>query len=87
MLVCRLRVSPRASRTAFAGLYGDRLRVRVAAPPADGEANAGLLEFLARQFGVSRGRVRLIAGAAGRDKTVEVESPAKLPAIIAGQLR
>jgi uncharacterized protein (TIGR00251 family) len=88
VLVCRLRVTPRAGgRSAFAGLYGDRLKVRVGAPPVDGKANAELLAFLAGAFGVPRQRVRLISGASGRDKTVAIEAPATLPAIVSSQLR
>ena len=59
----------------------------MAAPPVDGRANAELVAFLARAFGVPRARVRLISGAGGRDKTVEIENPAELPAIVSAQLR
>jgi hypothetical protein len=58
----------------------------VGAPPVDGKANAELLAFLARAFGVPRRRVRLISGATGRDKTVAIEAPATLPAIVSSQL-
>ena len=50
--MCRLRIVPRARVTAFAGTHGDRLKIRVGAPPLDGRANAELIAFLARQFGV-----------------------------------
>ncbi len=86
MLVCRLRVVPRSSVTAFAGIHGDRLKVRVCAPPLEGRANAELLAFLARQFGVPRRRTRLTAGDASRDKTVEIDTPAKLPGAVAAAL-
>jgi uncharacterized protein (TIGR00251 family) len=85
--VCRLRVVPRATRTAFAGLHGDRLKVRVAAPPVDGKANAELVAFMARAFGVPRARVRVVSGTGSRDKTIEIESPAELPATVSAHLR
>ena len=77
----------RSNVTTFAGTHGDRLKVRVCAPPLDGRANAELLAFLARQFGVPRRRVHITAGDASRDKTVEIENPAELPAIVSAQLR
>ena len=49
------------------------LRARVAAPAVDGAANQALLRLLAAELGVSRGAVRLVAGAAGRQKLVVVE--------------
>lgn len=82
-LVCRLRVQPRASREGFAGPLGDRLRVRVQAPPVDGRANQAVVEFMARSCGVPRARVRLVSGEQGRNKLVEVERPARLPPALA----
>jgi hypothetical protein len=54
-------------------MHGDAVRIRVAAPPADGAANAELVRFLAERLGVPRGRVRIVAGALGRRKVIEVE--------------
>ena len=73
----RLRIhlyaSPRASRTRAAGLHDGRLKVQVAAPPVDGEANEAILAYLAHALGVGRSHVRLTAGQSGKRKTVEVE--------------
>lgn len=68
----RLRVHavPRASRTAFAGVHGEALKVKLAAPPADGAANTELLAFLARTLELPRSQVVLVAGASSREKTV-----------------
>jgi uncharacterized protein YggU (UPF0235/DUF167 family) len=49
------------------------LRVRVAAPPIEGAANQALLRVLSDELGVARRAVRLVAGAAGRQKLVVVE--------------
>jgi uncharacterized protein YggU (UPF0235/DUF167 family) len=49
------------------------LRVRVAAPAVGGAANQGLLSFLAEELGIGRRSIRLVAGAAGRQKLVVVE--------------
>jgi len=70
----RLQVlaQPRASRTRVAGEHDGRLRIQLAAPPADGEANAVLVEFLAAALGVRKGDVVLEHGATGRRKTVRV---------------
>ena len=79
MLRCRLRLQPRSGRTGFGAPYGDRLKLRVRSAPVDGKANAELTAFLAKQFGVPRNRVRLIAGATGRNKTIEIEHPTIIP--------
>jgi uncharacterized protein (TIGR00251 family) len=65
-------VQPRASRTELAGRHGDALKVRVAAPPAEGAANEALVRFVAERLGVPRGAVRLEAGAAARAKVLSV---------------
>lgn len=65
-------VQPKASRTELAGKHGDAVKVRIQAPPVDGEANAELLRFVAASLGVSGREVELISGASSRRKVVEV---------------
>lgn len=67
-----VHVQPGARTTGTAGLHGDALKVRLAAPPVDGKANACLLEFLARQLAVPRARLELVSGHASRRKSVRV---------------
>jgi uncharacterized protein (TIGR00251 family) len=68
-----VRVQPRASRSEIVGLHGDALKVRLAAPPVDGAANAALVELLADGLGVPRSCVRIVTGATSRGKVVEVD--------------
>lgn len=82
-LVLALYVQPGAKRTEIAGEHGDatqtRLKVRLAAPPVDGKANAALVRFLALAFGVPPSRVTLVRGATSRQKTVRIDRPALRP--------
>ncbi|MFU8858671.1 MAG: DUF167 domain-containing protein [Deferrisomatales bacterium] len=66
-------VQPRASRDEIAGLQGDAIRVRLTAPPVDGEANEALVRFLARRLGVARRAVTLVRGQSGRRKALRIE--------------
>jgi uncharacterized protein len=65
-------VQPRASRTEVAGAHGDAIKLRVAAPPVDGEANLEVRRFLARLFGVPASAVDVVAGESSRRKIIEV---------------
>jgi len=78
-LVLALHVQPGAKRTEVAGAHGDALKIRLAAPPVDGKANAALLRFLAEAFGVPRHAVTLLRGETSRQKTVRVEAPLLRP--------
>ncbi len=71
-LVLEVLVQPRASRTRAAGEHGGRLKIQLAAPPVDGEANAALVEFLARALRVRKADVTIERGETGRRKTVRV---------------
>lgn len=72
-LILRVRVHPRARRTALAGVHDGQLKVSVQAPPADGAANEALLRFLAREIlGVPLARVQIERGAASHDKQVRI---------------
>ncbi len=69
-------VSPRASRPRLGPVHGDRLKLAVTAPPVDGEANAAVIEVVARALGVARAAVTITAGTASRRKTVAVRGDA-----------
>lgn len=59
----RVKVVPGARRSEVAGVLGDALKVRVAAPPEDGRANRAVVELLARELGVDEGDFQLVQGA------------------------
>ena len=63
-------VSPNARRTHADGLHDGALRVRLAAPPVDGKANALLLGWLAAQLGLAPRALRILRGATSRRKAV-----------------
>ena len=78
-LVLQVRIQPRASRDALAGVVGNYLKVRITAPPLEGRANAQLIAFVAKQFGTAKGQVRLLQGEKARTKVVRVEAPTRIP--------
>ena len=68
-----VRVTPRASRNEIVEMLDDgTIKVRIAAPPADDEANTALIEFLADILGVPKSRLDIVAGETGRDKLISV---------------
>ena len=69
-MVVGVRVIPSATRTEVRGVYGDRLKVAVGAPPEGGKANARLIQALARWLELRVDDVRVESGHAGRDKVV-----------------
>lgn len=70
-----LHVQPGASRTEFAGMHGERIKLRLAARAVDGKANEALVEFLAAYYGVPRRSVRIESGLKSRRKRVVIEPP------------
>lgn len=68
-----VRVTPRASRNEIVEMLDDgTIKVRIAAPPVDNDANETLIEFMAEILGVPRSRLDIVAGATGRDKLISV---------------
>ena len=72
-MILDLHVQPGARVSEFAGRHGERIKVRLAAPAAEGKANQALVEFLAAHFGVPRRNVRISAGLKSRRKRVVIE--------------
>jgi uncharacterized protein (TIGR00251 family) len=78
-----LLVQPRASRTRVVGEHDGRLKLQLAAPPVDGEANAALVEFLAGALRVRKADVEVRRGETGRRKTVRVAGVAAAAVVAA----
>lgn len=71
-LTLTLHIQPGAKKTQCAGLHGDALKIRLAAPPVDGKANEALIRFLADTLGIPRSGVTLKSGHSARRKVIEV---------------
>jgi len=74
-IVPRVKAVPGASRDAIAGPLGDRLKVRVAAPPEGGRANEAIVRLLAEAIGVPISAIVIVQGHAAPLKVVRVERP------------
>ena len=81
-LILTLHVQPGAKQTEAVGLHGDAMKVRLAAPPVEGAANAALIEFLAGIFGVPQRQVTLKHGIKSRRKVVEISHPLRDPSVL-----
>lgn len=73
-LTLTLHIQPGAKQTGFAGPHGEAMKVRLAAPPVDGKANAALCAFLATFCGVPKSAVELISGDTSRAKRVRISA-------------
>jgi uncharacterized protein (TIGR00251 family) len=89
-ILLNLRVSPGAKRTSIEGPYGENaLKLKVAAPPVGGKANAEVESFLAQSLGIPGSDVAVIQGTSSRDKVVLVRGleAAALREILTGSPR
>lgn len=68
-----LYVQPGAKKTEVAGEFDGALKLRILAPPVEGKANAAVLAFIAKQCGVSKSRVSLVAGELNRHKRILIQ--------------
>jgi uncharacterized protein (TIGR00251 family) len=71
-LTLTLHVRPNARDSAAAGLYGNALKVRIAAPAVDNKANAALIDFLSTALGVGKSAIAIRHGGGARRKIVEI---------------
>ena len=67
-----LHIQPGAKKTEFAGLHGDALKIRLAAPPVDGKANDALIKFMAETLHLPKAAITLKCGQTSRRKVLEV---------------
>jgi uncharacterized protein len=78
-LLLNLHIQPNSGKTEVAGLHGGALKIKVAAPPTDHQANDKLLEFLKKSFKVAKNQVVLRHGEHSRQKVVEIIDPPCAP--------
>lgn len=78
-LILQVYVQPRASRDEVTGWHKRGLKIRLKAPPVDGEANKQLMKFLAKLFKVPISKISLLKGETSRQKTLTIEKPAAIP--------
>lgn len=72
IITLTLHVQPGAKRSGIAGLHGEALKIRLAAPPVEGRANEALLKFMAKLFDVPLRQVELKQGGQSRHKVVAI---------------
>jgi uncharacterized protein (TIGR00251 family) len=80
-VVFAVRVVTRASRDTIEGLYGEALKVRLAAPPVDNKANDALRRLLAKRLNVPVAAVRIVAGEKSRTKRISIAGITRAQAI------
>lgn len=83
-----VHAQPGAKKSAVAGLHGEALKVRVAAPPVEGKANEALIAFLAKALGLPKRAVSIVRGESSREKLLLVADAGADPArLLAKQSR
>lgn len=70
----KIKVQPRSSKNEICGIQGDALKVKLMAPPVDGEANEACIRFLSKFFAVPRKQIKLISGQTSPHKIIEIEN-------------
>jgi hypothetical protein len=78
-LVLYIQLQARSGKDTVLGVHGERLRIRVGAPPIEGRANERLLSFLAQEFGVPKSQVNLRSGHTSKFKCVAIAAPRREP--------
>jgi uncharacterized protein (TIGR00251 family) len=76
-------VQPGASKTSISGVHDGCLKLRIQAPPVEGQANQAVIAFLANCCDVPKNKVRLLSGDTSRKKRLLLEGLAALPAALA----
>jgi hypothetical protein len=68
----KINLVPRSSRNQLVSCTGDQLKIKITAPPVDGRANQALIAFLAKQLGIAKSRVELVAGETSKQKRIKI---------------
>ena len=84
-LVLNILGKPSSKQDAIGKPKGHQLKVSVTAAPRAGRATDHMVRFLADEFGVAAGNIEVVFGRMNVNKQLRIQSPKRLPAIIAQQ--
>ena len=76
-IILKIHVQPNAKMSAWAGIFGDSLKIRLNAPPADGKANAALIQFLSDFLDLPKSAVGILSGETSRQKRLLIKGDAQ----------
>ncbi|MET0355989.1 MAG: DUF167 family protein [Cellvibrio sp.] len=82
-MILHCHIQPKAASDEIVGVHGDRLKIRITAPPVDGKANQHIINWFSKLFKVPKGDITIEQGELGRQKTVRICSPKNLPEQVA----
>lgn len=71
-LMLKVRVLPRSSRTEASGIQDGALKLKITAPPVEGQANEACLRFLSETLGIRKSQITLVAGQTSKSKTFAI---------------
>ena len=71
--ICDLYIRPNSARTKIDGLYGERIKIRLAAPPERGKANRELIKLISEVAGVPQKNISIISGVSSNYKRIQVD--------------
>jgi uncharacterized protein (TIGR00251 family) len=78
-LILHCYFQPKAANDEIVGIHGDRLKIRITAPPVDGKANDHIIKWFSKLFKVPKGDIEIVQSELGRHKTLRIRSPKVLP--------
>ena len=73
-IVFNVRVVPNSSKSQIIGEFDNALKIKIAAPPVDGAANAELIKFLAKKLDLAKNAVEIIGGQNSKNKQVKIHN-------------
>ncbi len=78
-LILHCHLQPKAATDDIVGIHGDRLKIRITAPPVDGKANEHIIKWFSKLFKVPKSHIEILQGDLARQKTFRITQPKVLP--------
>jgi uncharacterized protein (TIGR00251 family) len=73
-IIFNVRIVPNSSKSEIIGEFDGSLKIKIAAPPVDGAANAELIKVLAKKLGAAKSAIEIIGGQSSKNKQVKIHN-------------
>lgn len=73
-ILIKVHIVPNSSKTQIVGTHGDRLKLKIKAPPVDGKANEEIVSFLSKTLNIKKNQIELMTGQTSKSKNLLIKA-------------
>ena len=72
-ITINVRIVPKSAKQEIAGIYNERVKIKIGSAPEGGKANKELIELLSKKIGIAKSSIEIVSGELSQNKTIRIK--------------